>query len=206
MRRSYPALVLGATLLCLGACATTTFTSTWKAPDGQTFSPGKTIAAVFVWSDERNWHAAEDALAKDLNARGAHAVPGYTLLPNEIRGDAADRLARLKQAGANEVVVMRVVGADKRPSFTEVRSASRAWTASNGDETPRASNATGVTDLRHFDTLVSVETLMCSLDRDEPLWSSTSRTTNPRDIENLVNEVADATTAEMVKQGLLARQ
>jgi hypothetical protein len=45
-----------------------------------------------------------------------------------------------------------------------------------------------------------------SLDLDKLLWSSTSRTTNPRDIENLVNEVADATTAEMVKQGLLARQ
>jgi hypothetical protein len=151
--------------------------------------------------DERNRHAAEDALAEDLNARGAHGVPGYKLLPNEIRGDAEDTLARLKEAGANEVVLMRVVGADKRPSFTEVR-----WTASNGDERREASNATGVTELRHFDTRVSVETLVCSLDRDEPLWSSTSRITNPKDIENLVNEVADATTTEMVKQGLLARQ
>ena len=67
---------------------------------GKPFNPaGKTIAAVFVSGDERNWHGAEDALAKDLNARGAHAVPGYTLLPNGIRGDAEDRLARLKQAG-----------------------------------------------------------------------------------------------------------
>ena len=154
------------------------------------------------------WHAAEDALAEDLNARGAHGVPGFKLLPNEIRGDAEDTLARLKETGANEVVLMRVVGADKRPSFTEVRgTASRGgWTASNGDETRGASNATGVTELRHFDTLVSVETLVCSLDRDEPLWSSTSRTTNPKDIEKLVNEVADATAKEMVKQGFLARQ
>jgi hypothetical protein len=44
------------------------------------------------------------------------------------------------------------------------------------------------------------------LDRDEVLWSSMSRTTNPKDIENLVNEVAYATAKEMVKQGLLARQ
>jgi hypothetical protein len=209
MLQSYPAHVLGATLLCLGGCATTTFTSTWKAADGQTINPaGKTIATVFVSGDERNRHAAEDALAKDLNARGAHGVPGYTLLPNEIRGDAEDILARLKEAGANEVVLMRVVSADKQPSFTEVRwtASMVGWTASNGDEARGASNATGVTELRHFDTLVSVETLVCSLDRDEPLWSSTSRTTNPKDIENLVNEVADATAKEMVKQGLLARQ
>jgi hypothetical protein len=126
----------------------------------------------------------------------------------EIRGDAEDTLARLKEAGANEVVLMRIVGADKRPSFTEVRwTASRSsWTASDGDETRETSNATGVTELRHFDTRVSVETLVCSLDRDEPLWSSTSRTTNPKDLGSLVNEVADATAKEMVKQGLLARQ
>jgi hypothetical protein len=71
-------------------------------------------------------------------------------------------IGRLKEACANEVVLMRVVGADKRP-FTEVR----------------AGLATGVTELRHFDTLVSVETLVCCLNRDEVLWSSTSRTTNP---------------------------
>ena len=209
MLQSCPTHVLGATLLCLGGCATTTFTSTWKAPDGQTIYPaGKTIAAVFVSGDERNRHAAEDALAEALNARGAHGVPGYKLLPNEMRGDAEDTLARLKEAGANEVVLMRVVGADKRPSFPEVRwtSSRGGWTASNGDETRRASNATGVTELRHFDTLVSVETLVCSLDRDVPLWSSTSRTTNPKDIENLVNEIAVATTKEMVKQRLLARK
>jgi hypothetical protein len=209
MLQSYPAHVLGATLLCLGGCATTTFISTWKAPDAQIIYPaGKTIAAVFVSGDERNRHAAEDALAKYLNARGAHGVPGYKLLPNEIRGDAADTLARLKEAGANEVVLMRLADADKRPFFTEVRwtDSRGGWTASNGDETRGTSNATGVTELRHFDTLVSVETLVCSLDRDEPLWSSTSRTTNPKDVVNLVNEVADATAKEMVKQGLLARQ
>jgi hypothetical protein len=202
MLRSYPALVLGATVLCLGACATTTFTSTWKAPDGQTISPaGKIIAAVFVSGDERNWHAAEDALAKDLNARGAHAVPGYTLLPNGIRGDAEDRLARLKQAGANEVVVMRVVGEDKWPSYLQVHGSTF-----NASDTPGTGNQPGVAELQHFDSLVSVETRVYSLDLNKLLWSSTSRTTNPRDIEDLVSEVADATTTELVKQGLLARQ
>jgi hypothetical protein len=54
MLRNYRELVLGATLLSVGACSTTTFTSTWKAPDGQTInSAGKTIAAVFVSGDER---------------------------------------------------------------------------------------------------------------------------------------------------------
>src|SRR5258708_10236295 len=145
MQRPYPAFLLGATLLSLGACATTTFTSTWKAPDEQTINPaGKTIAAVFVSGDERNRHAAEDALAKDLNARGAHGVPSYTLLPNEIGADAEDTFARLKEAGANEVVVMRVVGADRWPAFTQIGVSSFA-----GTEEPGTSNWIMVINLRH---------------------------------------------------------
>jgi hypothetical protein len=45
-----------------------------------------------------------------------------------------------------------------------------------------------------------VETLVYSLNRDELLWSSMSRTINPRHIDDLVNEVAHATAKEMVKQ------
>lgn len=203
MPRPYPAFPLGATLLSLGACATTTFTSTWKTPDEQTLNPaGKTIAAVFVSGDERNRHAAEDALAEDLTARGAHGVPGYTLLPNEIREDAENTFTLLKGAGANEVVVMRVVGLDRRPSFTQIGGA-----AAPGDEEPGTSISTEVIKQRNPDTLVvTVETLVYSLNRDELLWSSTSRTVNPRHIDDLVNEVVYATAKEMVKQGLLARQ
>ena len=203
MLRSHPALLLGPTLLFLSACATTTFSSTWKAPDQQTINPaGKTIAAVFVSGDELNRHAAEDALASDLNARGAHGVPGYMLLPNEIGGDAKDTFARLKEAGADEVIVMRVVGLDKRPSFTQI-----GVDAAPGDEEPGASISTGVYKVRNPDTsIVSVETLVYSLNRDELLWSSTSRTINPKHVDDLVNEVAYATAKEMLKQGLLARQ
>src|ERR1700730_16561663 len=154
MLRSYPALVLGATLLGLGACATTTFTSTWRAPDGQTINPtGKTIAAVFVSGDERTRHIAEDALANDLIARGAHGVPGYALVPNEIRPDAEDTLARLKNAGATEVVIMRVVATDKRPAYTVI-----PGSASNGSDTPGTGNTAAVGYEPQFDTLVSVET------------------------------------------------
>jgi hypothetical protein len=203
MIRNHSACLLGATLLGLGACTTTTFTSTWKAPDGQTINPaGKTIAAVFVSGDERSRHTAEDALANDLIARGARGVPGYTLVPNEIRPDAEDTLARLKNAGANEVVIMRVVSADKRPAYKLI-----PGSASNGNDTPGTGNLqSAAAERQQFDTLVSVETLVYSLDRNEPLWSSTSRTTNPQDIAQLVNEVANAATKEMHKQGLLASQ
>jgi len=74
------------------------------------------------------------------------------------------------------------------------------------DEEPGISNSVRVINVRNSALVVSVETLVYSLDRDEPLWSSTTRTTNPQDIAHLVNEVANASAKEMVAQGLLARQ
>jgi hypothetical protein len=199
--QSYPALLFGATLLSLSGCVATTFTSTWKSPNAKAFNPaGKTIAAVFVSDNDAYRRTAEDALAKDLNARGTHGVPAYTLLSSERDGTAEDDRARLKKAGANEIVVLQVVGADKRP-YTQVFGAT-----SSTSHTPGSANTQAVSEQQHYDTLVSVETTVYSLDRNELIWSGTSRTTNPEDLANLVNEVADATVKEMVKQGLLARQ
>jgi hypothetical protein len=55
------------------------------------------------------------------------------------------------------------------------------------------------------DTVVSIETLIYSLNKDQLLWAGTSRTSNPEGLSELVDEVADAVAKEVVKQGLIAR-
>lgn len=55
------------------------------------------------------------------------------------------------------------------------------------------------------DTVVSIETLIYSLNNDKLLWAGTSRTSNPEGLSSLVDEVADAVSSEVVKQGLIAR-
>ena len=60
MSRLLHVLCCSATLM-LTACATTTFTSTWKAPDAQGVDPtGKKVAAVYMSSNESSRRAAED--------------------------------------------------------------------------------------------------------------------------------------------------
>jgi len=190
--------------LCIAACGTTTFISTWKDPATPTLNPiGKTVAAVFVTRDEAKRRAGEDALAADLTARGAKGVPAYTLVPDSDRGDGEKARAALRAAGANGAVIMRVVGKDQQINYTP------------GTPMPAYYNGFGpywgygwgtvyspptVTT----DTIVSVETLVYSLTQDKLLWASTSRTTNPGNLDKLINEVADATAKEMAKQGLLA--
>jgi hypothetical protein len=192
-------------LLCLAACATTTFTSTWKAPDVAPVSPvGKTVAVVFVSNNESLRRRAEDILVADLGRRGARGVPAYTLLPNGGHTDSEQARAQLKQAGADAVIIMRVVGKDQRITYTP------------GYTVPAYYNGFGPywgygwgtayqPGYLQTDTDISVETLVYSLTRDKLLWASTSRTTNPTDMNALVSEVAEETAKEMQKQGFLAK-
>jgi hypothetical protein len=197
-------------LLLLAACTpSTTLTTTWKAPDAATVSPvGKTIVAVFISKDEGIRRPSEDTMARELTARGANAIPGYTILPTpptaqSLNGDEAR--AKLAQAGANAVVVMRIIGQDQRITYTP-----GSFTGPRAGFGPYWGYGWGAVytpgSIR-TDTDVSVETLVYSLRPNTPdklLWASTSRTTNPNNVTSLINEVAAATAREMTNQGFLA--
>jgi len=194
---------LAALVLLVTACATTTFTSTWNAPGTAPIDPvGKTVAAVFVSRDESRRRPAEDQLAADLTVHGARGVAAYTILPGEMRqnGDAAR--AALKAAGCDGVVIMRVVGKDQQVNYTP----GMAMPAYYGGFGPYWGYGWGTVyspPTITTDTIVSVETLVYSLKTDKLLWASSSHTTNPRNLDALVSEVAGATAKEMEKQGLI---
>ncbi len=204
MSRIVGSLVLGAAILALGACSSTTFTSTWKAPDVPALNPvGKTVAAVFVTRDEGKRRAAEDAMARDLTERGAHGVAAYTILPENVRADADKARALLKDAGVNAVVISRLVSKDTQINYTP----GTAFPTYYGGFGPYWGHGWGAAYEPGYlttDTYISVETTLYSLPQDKLLWASTSRTANPSNIDTLVNEVADATAKEMKKQGFLA--
>jgi hypothetical protein len=204
MSRLVRSFVLGAAVLGLGACSSTTFTSTWKAPGIGGVTPvGKTVAAVFVTRDEGKRRAAEDAMARDLTERGAHGVAGYTIVPESARGDADKARALLKDAGVNAVVISRLVGKDTQINYTP-GTTFPAYYGGFGPYWNRGWGAAYEPGYLTTDTYVSVETTLYSLPQDKLLWASTSRTANPSNIDALVNEVADATAKEMKKQGFLA--
>jgi hypothetical protein len=199
-----------ALLIALAGCVnTTTFISTWKAPDAQAINPsGKTVAAIFVTRNESQRRAGEDALAADITAHGAHGVPGYMLLPNEGPGDGEAVREQLKAAGANGAVVMRVVGKNQRVTYTPGYAAVAPLSPYYYGFGPYWGYGWGAVyepGYLQTDTLVSVETLVYSLERDKLLWASTSRTTNPQNLDTLINEVASATAKEMVDEGVLAQ-
>src|SRR5580698_3252026 len=96
-------------ILLLGACGSTTFVSTWKAPDVHQIDPlGKKIAALVLSGDEGQRRSAEVYLANDLTIRGARGVAAYTLIGFDHPSVEYAR-QRFKEAGIEGVVVMRLV-------------------------------------------------------------------------------------------------
>jgi hypothetical protein len=90
-------LSIACALALLSSCASSDFVSTWKAPDATPLQvKGSKVGAVVMLQDETSRRVAEDALAREINARGAQAIPGYTVMPdsrpaNEAEARAASR-------------------------------------------------------------------------------------------------------------------
>jgi hypothetical protein len=205
MSRFLGVLCCAATLM-LTACATTTFTSTWKAPDAQAVDPaGKKVAAVYMTTDESSRRAAEDVLARKLIEHGAQGVAAYTLIDTSAANDVERTKKQLSEAGVDGVVILRVLGEKERTRVTYTgapygyapyyRHFSSYWGFGWGAPYAPA-EVTTTTEL-------SIETLVYSLTRDELLWAGTSRTSDPGKIASLVDEIADSAAKEMTRQGVL---
>ena len=123
-------------------------------------------------------------------------------MPDEGRADAETARQRLKAAGASGAVMMRVVGKDQQINYTP----GTAMPAYYGGFGPYWGYGWGTAYSPGYlttDTILSVETLVYSLNDDKLIWASKSDTVSPTSMNDLVNSLVDATVAEMKKQKVL---
>lgn len=188
------------------ACATTSFQSTWRAPGVAPLSfKGKKVAALVISKEEGVRYGAEDALARELTARGAVGIPAYSQIPRELVQDKEKAKEFLAKANVAGVVAMRVVGRDKQLT----QSPGSYW----GGPTYATFWGAGyygwgwgaVYDPGYLrtDTIVIVETLVYSLEQDKLVWAGQSETTNPSKVGPFIKELVAKAASEMKKQGLI---
>lgn len=195
--------------LTLFACASDPFVSTWKAPDAAPLElRGSKVAAVVMMKNEASRRAAEDSLAREITARGAQGIPMYTILPEGKPENEAAARAALEKAGVAGAVVMRPVGVEKEVSSTPVAYSQpmyagyyggfygHGWGATWGPPTMSGGEI-------RTDTIVVVETLVYSLKQNKLVWGGQSRTTNPKNVDQLVRKLSAAAAKELEKQGLI---
>ena len=168
---------------------------------------GKKVAALVMSADQSVRFGAEDALARELTARGAVGIAAYSLIPKELTQDKEKAKEFLEKADVKGVVAMRVVGKDKE--ITQSAGAywggpayATFWGAGGGYY---GWGWGGVYSPGYIqtDTIVIVETLVYSLDQDKLVWAGQSKTTNPSKVGPFIKELTAKAAAEMKKQGLI---
>ncbi len=193
----------------LSACATTSFVSTWKAPDAKALQlSGAKVAAVVMISNEAARRAAEDALAREITAHGAQGVAMYTIQPEARPNNEQAVRAAVEGAGVAGAVVMRPVGKEKEVVATPVAYGGPMYGGYWGGYYGYgwgSPYAYGGTEIR-TDTIVSIETLVYSLRQNKLVWAGQSRTTNPTGVDQLVKETSAAVALELQKQGLIPKK
>jgi hypothetical protein len=198
-------LLLVLLIVTASACASTSFTHTWKAPDALSVEPhGRKVAAVYITSDESGRRVAEDVLAQKLDEHGARGVASYSLIPSSSIQDMEFVRSRLAAAGVEGILTMRVIDEKQEISITSTGyrpgfdpyygTFTRYWPY--GWDYPYEPTARANRVLR-------VETLVYSLERDALLWAGTSRTVNPKVLPAFVAGLADVVSKRLMQQGLL---
>ena len=204
MRKAVLGVLMIFVVASLTACATTTFSSSWKAPDAQPMGSlaGQKVVAVAVSKNAAVRRSAEDSLVSVLNARGVQGVPSYSILGDDT--DEAKAKAAIEKSGAVAVVVMRPIAKEKEISSTPSSMYMGPMYGGywGGYYGYGWGGAWGGTEIR-TDTIVIVETLVYSLKQNKLVWAGQSNTTNPSKIDAFVKEVAAGAGKEMKKAGLL---
>ena len=205
--RTLRSALAGVAALAVAGCATTTFNSTWKNPEAQavTLHEQKVVALV-VTKNEASRRGAEEAPARELNKLGVRGVPAYTLLPTEQVRDKDQAKAAFEKAGADGVVVMRVVGQEKELTSTPGGCYAAPYYGSfwgGGGYWGYGWGAVYDPGYLRTDTIVSVETLVYSLKQDKLAWAGRSETTNPSKADDFIKELTAGVVREMKKVGLI---
>ena len=196
------AILLLTAVLVTTVVAAPKFTSTWKAPiAGEVSFAGKKVAALVITNDDSLRVSGEEALVRELNARGMQGVATYRIAPKEELATAEKAKPWFERSGVEGVVALRPVGAEKRNTYTP-----GTWTnpyyGSFWSYYGYGWGSVYIPGRIDSDTVVTVETLIFSVPRNALLWAAVSETKNPKSLQKFLEDLVKESVKELHKQGL----
>ncbi len=182
------------------------FTTTWKSPgiSGFTFA-GKKVVGLIVSDDLSLRMSAEEALAREITARGAQGVAAYRVIPQEEIRNKDNAKRWFEQTGAAGVVIMRVVDLSKEKIPTAVVWTGASYYGSLWDYYPYAWGSAIAIGPGRTETTVVVETLIFDIAGNRLLWAGTSESVNPKDAQATVKAIVESAAERMKKDGLIRK-
>ncbi len=183
----------------------TRYVSVFKSPRaGLIDFSGKKVAAFVVIPDQGIREGREETLASELRRRGVDCIAGYMILPGELVKDREKAKEFLRKAGVSGAVLMRLVG-DEEKTFSTPDAIwySQPYYPSFWGYWSHGWSAVYTPGYTWTERVITLETVIYSLDRDELLWAGRSETTRPKDIQKFVKDLVDAAGKELRKAGMV---
>jgi len=202
MHSTLPATLAATVVAVTLLSAAPKFTSVWKSPDaGQVTFAGKKVAALVIAQDDSLRVSGEEALVRELTARGLQSVATYRIAPKEELQSAERARVWFEKANVEGVVAMRPVSKDKRTTYNP-----GTWM------NPYYSTFWGyygygwgsmyIPGSVDQDTIIVVETTIYSIPRNQLVWAAVSETKNPKTLQRFVEDLVKESVKELHKQGL----
>jgi len=199
-RRSLVAAFLALPLATVPVLAAVKFTSTWAAPGAKAISfKGQKVAALVISDDMSLRVSAEEALSRELIARGINGVGAYRIIPNEELKDVERAKTWFERGKVTGVVALRPVSHDKVKRYTQ-----DLWTSPYYSNFwgyyPYGWGATYTVGSVTVDTVVVVELLIYQVSTGDLIWAGVSEATNPKTLQKLIAEIVKEAAKKIEKQ------
>ena len=180
------------------------FVNVWKSPEVARLNfAGKKVAALVITDNQSLQMSGEEALTRELTARGVTGTPTYRFVPREELKSAETARGWFERAKVEGVVALRPVRAEKGREYTAVVWSSGYYPSFWGYYGYGWSSAY-VTPLGGRDTTtITVETLVYDLTRDQLVWAATSETKDPKNLQDFVKDLVKGAVNEMKKMKLV---
>jgi hypothetical protein len=195
------ALLLAALVLC-GCSTTNRLVSEWSNP-AYSSPPFRKVVVGGSGPESAIRRNLEDEFVAQLAARGVDAAPSYRYIRNDENVDEAALKKAAQQAGADAVILARVIGRDRK---TEYRPSYYPYT-SFGFFGPHVGatwyGGYGWPYAYSYDVYASEATLY-DVGTNEIVWTGTVRTYDPSNVGGAIKDYVDTVLKALQERNLLS--
>ena len=188
-------LVIVAGISVLVGCASTTLQSTWMDP-GYRGGPFKRFLVVGLSArDVTARRVLEDVVVHKLKAGGVEALPGWQFLASNGPADEAAFTAAVAKSGADAMLMVRLIAVETQTTVWPPMGPRFGWYGyySGWYAYPEVTQS----------QIAVIETALFDVRTQRVVWSATSETINPTNVQKDAPVFADVILGALRKDGFL---
>jgi hypothetical protein len=179
------------------------FLAVWKSPEVSRLNFAmKKVAALVITDSQSLQMSGEEALARELTQRNVNGTPTYRFVPREELKSAEKAKPWFERAKVDGVVAIRPVKRESAQEYSPVIWSSGYYPDFWGYYGYGWTNVYVIPNSRET-TIITVETLIYDLTRNQLIWAATSETRDPKNLQDFVKDLVGAAVKEMKKMKLV---